>query len=135
MARSIPSPPRAFVGDFFTSPSPWWGICQRRSAQGWGIVKNNNGFHLRTRDDRKNGVWYVKELKFYLLKSDLYESRGGTSELTLHTSYFVLHTSHFTLDTSYFVLHTSHFILHTSYFILHTSYFILHTSQFTIHTI
>ena len=38
-AHSFPPPP--FVGHFFTSPSPRWGICQRRSAPGWGIIKNN----------------------------------------------------------------------------------------------
>ena len=43
MARSIPSTPipPAFVGHIFTSPSQRWGIFQRRSAKGWGIVKNN----------------------------------------------------------------------------------------------
>ena len=38
-----PLPPK-FVGHFSTSPSSRWGICQRRSARGWGIVKNNSVF-------------------------------------------------------------------------------------------
>ena len=42
-ARSIPNLPipRAFVGHFFTSPFQRWGICQRRSARGWGTVKDS----------------------------------------------------------------------------------------------
>ena len=46
MTQSIPSalippPPRAFIGYFFTSPSPRWGTCQR-SAQGGALLKNNS---------------------------------------------------------------------------------------------
>ena len=39
MAQSIttPPPPPAFVGHFLPCQSKRWGICQKTSAQGWGI--------------------------------------------------------------------------------------------------
>ena len=70
-----PSPPQ---GDFLTSPSPQWGIRQRRSSWGGALSKTtqlgpsdfkssiwfcykkckylHNCFHLRTWDDRKKNV-------------------------------------------------------------------------------